>query len=58
MVVSSYQSVSGAGQPGIHELDEQWTKGAGQADRYLIAGREALEPPAPASDPPRPRPAR
>jgi aspartate-semialdehyde dehydrogenase len=40
MVVSSYQSVSGAGQPGIHELDEQWTKGAGQADRYLISGRE------------------
>ena len=35
MVVSSYQSVSGAGQPGMHELDEQWTKGAGQADRYL-----------------------
>ena len=44
MVVSSYQSVSGAGQPGIHELDEQWTKGAGQADRYLISGRESLEP--------------
>jgi aspartate-semialdehyde dehydrogenase len=42
MVVSSYQSVSGAGQPGIHELDEQWTKGAGQADRYLVSGREAL----------------
>ncbi len=42
MVVSSYQSVSGAGQPGIHELDEQWTKGAGQADRYLVAGREPL----------------
>ena len=31
MVVSTYQSVSGAGQPGLHELDEQWTKGAGQA---------------------------
>jgi aspartate-semialdehyde dehydrogenase len=42
MVVSSYQSVSGAGQPGIHELDEQWTKGAGQADRYLVSGREPL----------------
>ncbi|HEX6311197.1 MAG TPA: Asd/ArgC dimerization domain-containing protein, partial [Acidimicrobiia bacterium] len=40
----SYQSVSGAGQPGIHELDEQWTKGAGQSDRFLVAGREQLEP--------------
>lgn len=38
MVVSSYQSVSGAGQPGIHELDEQWTKYAGQADRLERAG--------------------
>ena len=45
MVVSSYQSVSGAGQPGVHELDEQWTKGAGQADRYLVAGAHGpLEP--------------
>jgi aspartate-semialdehyde dehydrogenase len=44
MVVSSYQSVSGAGQPGIHELDEQWTKGAGRAEHYLVAGREPLEP--------------
>ena len=45
MVVSSYQSVSGAGQPGVHELDEQWTKGAGQADRFLDAGaRGPLEP--------------
>jgi aspartate-semialdehyde dehydrogenase len=43
MVVSSYQSVSGAGQPGIHELDEQWTKGAGQSDRYLVSGREHLD---------------
>ena len=42
MVVSSYQSVSGAGQPGIHELDEQWTKGAGRADQYLVSGREPL----------------
>ena len=33
MVVSSYQSVSGAGQPGMRELDEQWTKGTGQAER-------------------------
>ena len=30
MVVSSYQSVSGAGQPGMRELEEQWTKGAGE----------------------------
>ena len=37
MVVSTYQSVSGAGQPGMHELDEQWTKGAGQMDRYARA---------------------
>jgi aspartate-semialdehyde dehydrogenase len=45
MVVSSYQSVSGAGQPGMHELDAQWTKGAGQADRYLDAGAHGpLEP--------------
>jgi aspartate-semialdehyde dehydrogenase len=44
MVVSSYQSVSGAGQPGIHELDEQWTKGAGRAQQYLVSGREPLEP--------------
>jgi len=43
MVVSSYQSVSGAGQPGIHELDEQWTKGAGRADQYLVSGREPLD---------------
>lgn len=44
MVVSSYQSVSGAGQPGIHELDEQWTKGAGRSEHYLEAGRAPLEP--------------
>ena len=29
MVVSTYQSVSGAGVPGIAELDAQWTKFAG-----------------------------
>ena len=28
----------------IRGLDDQWTKGAGQADRYLVAGREPLEP--------------
>ncbi len=45
MVVSSYQSVSGAGHPGVHELDEQWTKGAGQAERFLTAGAGGpLEP--------------
>ena len=30
MVVSSYQAVSGAGQPGLDELAEQWVKGSGQ----------------------------
>jgi aspartate-semialdehyde dehydrogenase len=32
MVVSTYQSVSGAGQAGMHELDEQWTKGDGGSE--------------------------
>lgn len=32
MVVSTYQSVSGAGLAGIHELDEQWTKYDGQSE--------------------------
>jgi len=32
MVVSTYQSVSGAGQAGLAELDEQWIKLAGHAD--------------------------
>ena len=45
MVVSTYQSVSGAGMPGLHELDEQWTKGAGQVDRFSRAGAlGAIEP--------------
>jgi len=43
MVVSSYQSVSGAGQPGITELDEQWTKGAGHPDAFLRSGTRELE---------------
>jgi aspartate-semialdehyde dehydrogenase len=43
MVVASYQSVSGAGQRGIHELDEQWTKGAGRSDHFLVSGREPLD---------------
>jgi aspartate-semialdehyde dehydrogenase len=38
MVVSTYQSVSGAGTPGIRELDEQWTKGAGEVEAYRRAG--------------------
>ena len=33
MVVSTYQSVSGAGQVGMHELDAQWTKLAGRERR-------------------------
>jgi aspartate-semialdehyde dehydrogenase len=32
LVVSTYQSVSGAGQAGMRELAEQWTKGAGQEE--------------------------
>jgi aspartate-semialdehyde dehydrogenase len=38
LVVSSYQSVSGAGQAGIAELDEQWIAGAGNAEVYERAG--------------------
>lgn len=38
IVVSTYQSVSGAGQPGMHELAEQWTKGAGQEETLRRAG--------------------
>jgi len=38
LVVSTYQSVSGAGQPGMHELAEQWTKGAGQEEALRRAG--------------------
>jgi aspartate-semialdehyde dehydrogenase len=41
MVVSTYQSVSGAGQPGMHELDEQWTKGAGRMERFRRAATDA-----------------
>ncbi len=32
MIVSTYQSVSGAGAPGIAELETQWNKFAGDAD--------------------------
>ena len=38
MVVSTYQSVSGAGQVGMHELDAQWTKLAGRSDDLARAG--------------------
>jgi aspartate-semialdehyde dehydrogenase len=40
LIVSTYQSVSGAGQPGLRELDEQWTKYAGQAERLRRAGSD------------------
>lgn len=38
MVIASYQAVSGAGQPGMHELAEQWVKGAGQEEALRRAG--------------------
>jgi aspartate-semialdehyde dehydrogenase len=38
LVVSTYQSVSGAGQAGLHELDEQWTKLTGESERLRRAG--------------------
>jgi aspartate-semialdehyde dehydrogenase len=38
MVVSTYQSVSGMGVAGLRELDEQWTKGAGQSEGLRRAG--------------------
>ena len=45
MVVSTYQSVSGAGQAGMRELDEQWTKYAGQSEQLRRAGAGGpLEP--------------
>jgi aspartate-semialdehyde dehydrogenase len=53
MVVSSYQSVSGAGQAGSHELDAQWTKldgrmadlsRAGTFDGYLVEGEQWSKP--------------
>ena len=46
LVVSTYQSVSGAGQAGLHELAEQWTKGAGREDilRRAAAVPGAIEP--------------
>ena len=38
MVVSTYQSVSGAGQVGMHELDAQWTKLAGRGEELAARG--------------------
>ena len=38
MVVSTYQSVSGAGQVGLHELDAQWTKLSGRTEDLRRAG--------------------
>jgi aspartate-semialdehyde dehydrogenase len=38
MVISTYQSVSGAGKAGIEELDEQWSKLAGRAEELRRAG--------------------
>lgn len=44
LVVSTYQSVSGAGQPGMRELDDQWTKGSGRADALARAGADGPLP--------------
>jgi aspartate-semialdehyde dehydrogenase len=38
LVVSSYQSVSGAGQLGLDELDAQWTKLSGRSEELRRAG--------------------
>jgi aspartate-semialdehyde dehydrogenase len=38
LVVSTYQSVSGAGQVGMHELDAQWTKLSGRSEELRRAG--------------------
>jgi len=38
MVIASYQAVSGAGQPGLDELAEQWVKGAGREEALRRAG--------------------
>ena len=39
MVVSTYQSVSGAGQAGMHELDAQWTKLDGRSEELAAPVR-------------------
>ncbi|MCJ7670874.1 MAG: aspartate-semialdehyde dehydrogenase, partial [Acidimicrobiia bacterium] len=41
LVVSTYQSVSGAGQAGLHELADQWTKWAGEEE---MLRRAAITP--------------
>ncbi len=38
LVVSTYQSVSGAGQAGLRELDEQWSKLDGRSEDLRRAG--------------------
>jgi aspartate-semialdehyde dehydrogenase len=38
LVTSTYQSVSGAGQPGLHELDAQWSKLDGRSEDLRRAG--------------------
>jgi aspartate-semialdehyde dehydrogenase len=46
MVVATYQSVSGAGQMGLHELDAQWTKldgRAGDLARAATFGRALVD---------------
>src|SRR5258708_5262194 len=40
MVVSTDQSVSGAGQVGMHELDAQWTKLDGRSEELRRAGAQ------------------
>src|ERR1700690_2550741 len=40
MVVSTYQSVSGAGQVGLHELDAQWTKLDGRSEELRRSGAQ------------------
>lgn len=42
MIVSSYQSVSGAGQAGMRELDAQWTKLDGRSDELARAGARSV----------------
>jgi aspartate-semialdehyde dehydrogenase len=46
MIVSTYQSVSGAGIPGMQELDAQWQKWSGQSDdlRRAAAIPGVIEP--------------
>src|SRR5437868_7322596 len=40
LVVSTYQSVSGAGQVGLHELDAQWTKLDGRSEELRRSGAQ------------------